>query len=397
MPILPRSLLGCVAATTLAAFAAAQDATPTFAARCQAFATWFTAQAKELHADLNSGDKARTQTAAKAIGARVAELVPGLRINFERGPASEPLVMYLQPGKDRVVQLLGRALLASLPPVEQFRFVPWRLPAQADTDLVVIGKDPVRLGDLVAVCQFDEAKQGLVVHVWNQHLGRLGEADRVRMVRFGVERAFGAAMEQRWLRDVHVLDDEPTPENDGYARGADLRRTALGLLRDQQDPELDPDRVEEAYFKSDREFPAGSRCADIAFGSSRLPDLVYDLQVGGTPDTVQRLARLGAAAGFVAMTATIAYDPFDDAAKTKVLTLRKQFADELGEALTKAGVGALVGTASGSARAYYDVLLFDLAAARPVLERVAKANALVQSATLVSFSPTDPKELLRLK
>lgn len=397
MPIHSRSARGIVAATTIVAIAVGQDEPPTFAARSRAFATWFQAQAKEAHAALTSGDKKRAETAGKAVAARIAEVVPGLRINFEPTPAGQPVTMFLQPGKDRVVQVLGRALLAFLPPIEQFRFVPWRMPAQADTHLVDIGQTPVRLADLVAVCQFDEEKQGLVVHVWNEHLGRLREADRTRVARFGVERAFGGAMEQRWLRAVHVLDDEPAAENDGYARGAELRRTAIGLLREQKEPELDPDRVADTYFKSDREFAAGSRCADIVLGSTLLPDLVYDLQVGGTPETVQRLARLGATAGFVAMTATIPYDPFDDETKTKVHELRKQFADELGEALNKAGVGSLVGTAEGPAKGYYDVLLFDFAAARPVLERVAKANALVQSATLVSFSPVDQKELQLLK
>ncbi|MBL8752163.1 MAG: hypothetical protein JNK15_02585 [Planctomycetes bacterium] len=397
MPTPPRTLRCLVAIASLVAFAKAQDEPPTFRARTKAFAAWFSDQAKDAHAALTSGDKKRAEVAAKAIGARVAELVPGLRVNFERTPAGEPVTMYLQPGKDRVVQVLGRALVAALPPVEQFRFVPWRTPAAADTHLVDIGKDPVRLADLVTVCQFDAEQQGLVVHVWNEHLGRLGEADRARMARFGVERAFGAAMELRWLRAVHVLEDEPATENDGYARGADLRRTAQGLLREQKDPDLDPDLVDDTYFKSDREFPEGSRCADIAFGSSRLPDLVYDLQVGGTPETVQRLGKLGVTAGFVAMTATIAYDPFDHEAKTKVLALRKQFADDLGKALAADGVGMLVGTASGNAKGYCDVLLFDEAAARPILERVAKANDLVQAAALVSFSPTDPKVLRQLK
>lgn len=397
MPILPVTLRSTIAIAALLALLPAQDQPQTFAARSKAFATWFTAEAKEAHAALTSGDKTRTAAAAKAIRARVDELVPGLRVNFEIVPASEPVTMYLQPGKDRVVQLLGRALLASMPNVEQFRFVPWREAAKADTHLVDIGKDPVRLKDLVTVVQFDAEKQGLVVHLWNQHLGQLKEADRARMARFGVERALGAAMEQRWLRAVHVLDDEPAEDNDGFARGADVLRTALALLPKDMKPEQPPELVSDDYFKTDRDFAEGSRSAEIALGRTRLPNLIYDLQVGGTPETVQRLAKLGVSACFVAMAGTVAYNPFDHDSKETVMAVRKQFAADVAEALESAGVGVLVGTAFGTSKGYFDVLLFDHEAALPILARVAKANDQVRTATLVSFSPTDPKVLAQCK
>lgn len=397
MPILPVTLRSTIAIAALLAITPAQDQPKTFAARSKAFATWFTAEAKEAHAALTSGDKKRAEAAAKAIRARVAELVPGLRVNFEDAPAGEPITMYLQPGKDRVVQLMGRALLASMPNVEQFRFVPWRQAATGDTHLVNIGKDPVRLKDLVTVVQFDAEKQGLVVHVWNEHLGRLGEADRARMARFGVERAFGAAMEHRWLGAVHVLDDEPAEDNDGFARGADLLRTALALLPKAMEPEQPPELVSDDYFKSDRDFAEGSRSADIALGRTRFPDLIYDLQVGGTPETVQRLAKLGVSACFVAMTGMVYYNPFDADSKEAVFALRKQFAADVAAALESAGVGVLVGTASGKNTSYFDLVLFDHEAALPILARVAKANEQVRTATLVSFSPTDPKVLAQWK
>jgi hypothetical protein len=380
-----------------AAAAHAQEAAPTFVARIASFATWFVSQAQTAHADLTSGDKKRAEVAGKAIGARLAELVPGLRVNFEPVASGQPVTMYLQPGKDRILQVLGRAVVAAMPKVEQFQFVPWRTPAPSEATLVEIGKDPVRLADLIGVCRFDAEHQGVVVHVWNQHLGRLTAHDQARMARYGVERAFGAAMAQRWLRDVVVLDEEPSADNEGYARGADLRPAAMALLPVASEPDLAPELVSDDYFKSDRDFPDGSRCADIAFGASRLPDLVYDLQVSGTPEAVQRLAKVGVTACYVAMTTTTAYDPFDVDAKTEVLRVRKEFAGELDLALTAARVGVLVGTASGMAKGYCDLLLFDRDEARPVLERVAKANTMVRAATLVSFSPTDPKTLMQLK
>jgi hypothetical protein len=397
MPILPVALRSTIAIAALLAITPAQDQPKTFAARSKAFAAWFTGEAKEAHAALTSGDKTRAAAVVKAIRARVDQLVPGLRVNFEGAPAGEPVTMYLQPGKDRAVQLLGRALLASMPNVEQFRFVPWRQPAKADTHLVDIGKEPVRLQDLVTVVQFDAGKQGLVVHLWNEHLGRLEEADRARVARFGVERALGAAMEQRWLAAVHVLDDEPAEDNDGFARGADVLRTALALLPKAMEPEQPPELVSDDYFKSDRDFAEGSRCADIALGRTRFPDLIYDLQVGDTPETVQRLAKLGVSACFVAMTGTVAYNPFDADSKDTVMALRKQFAADLATALESAGAGVLVGTASGNEKGYFDLVLFDHDAALPIIARVAKANQQVRTATLVSFSPTDPKVLAECK
>ena len=62
-----------------------------------------------------------------------------------------------------------------------------------------------------------------------------------------------------------------------------------------------------------------------------------------------------------------------------------------------AGVGVLVGTASGKEKSYFDLVLFDHEAALPILARVAKANEQVRTATLVSFSPTDPKVLAQCK
>ena len=384
--------------TALLAPALAAQTSPPFAARCAAFAAWLQQQAGPLHDALLSGDKARVDPLGKELRAQVAAVVPGLGVASGSREGDAPFPLHLNPDKDRCRQLLGRALVAALPPIEGLVVTPWRAPSPASTTLANLGKTAVQLADFTALCRFDEARTGLVFEVHHELFARLGEADRDKLARLAVGRALGGAMEQRWLRAVTVLDEAPADDAEGRADGGSLRATAAALLRAREfDPELAPEQVEDTYFKPERECAAGSRGDDVVLGRTVLPDLIYDLQVSGTPETVARLAALGVTACFVAVEPTVARNPFDASTGEAIALLRDQLARELGQKLAAAHAGIVVGTADGKQRVYVDLLLFDGEPSTAIVKATVRAAAKVRTAQLFSFDPTRAEAVAGLK
>jgi hypothetical protein len=376
----------------------AQERPASFQARVRDFWTWFAPLADGYRPGLLARDPKVVAEVTQELGTRLRNLAPGLSFSAEPGAVPDSVRICFAPGDDRSTQLLGAELVAAMPRIAGWEFTPWRPPGDMELTLGKLGPVDLLPRDFRVDCGWDTEALRLDLAVWHDGFTLLEASERLQVATHLVERALGAAMLMRCPHEISVLESAPDLDAEGVLLGNELYETLVTFLHEENfDASTPPEEIFEHYGPAEREYAAGGRRADSAGGASRFIDLVADYQLLETTETLDRLAQVGASAGFVAFAHSIERKPLDTESGLAISGLRDAVMKELDAKLRAVHAGTVVGWADGREREYVDLLFFDEAAALPIVRRALGADERVTAAELFSFDHRTAEPLSKLK
>lgn len=329
---------------------------PTFKERVDEFWRWYPQVADRFYQAIEQG---LCVSLAPEVSKFVDKTLP---LAWVFGPGENGGHSFTMSGEGVVVkQLLAEYWLSQAPQIPRWTFHASRQPAsfgQLKNFAISVNEgEQVDTERFLIKTSVDEERQKIDIVAWHPSLQVVPPDDHYQILFLLLDEALGEFGTEMWLGEIAVEKFDPQP---GTITLADLPAMIEKANKYYQWEKLSPLQSFSVYQVSE---PIDGPRGDTLFGSTCIGSLLTEFLNNGGKFEEDPLEGTGAQLAYVAIDSSV----FPDGAQVEV---RGNIEDALGEALEREHSGRTLGGAFGSQHSYIDLLLFDGANSRRIVETV---------------------------
>ncbi|MEL7496777.1 MAG: hypothetical protein AAFN77_04160 [Planctomycetota bacterium] len=335
----------------------------TFKARVAKFWEWYTSVADRFYNVIESGD---CPSLAEEVSEQTSALLPGLSWVF--GPGENGVGhSFTITGEGEVgKQLLARYWHQQAPELPNWTFYGSRQPSPperlSDIAIQVGEQEEVDVENFLVQTDVDEENQIIHIVAWHPNLELVPEEHHMQILFLLLDEAMGEFGTQTWIGRIEAKPFEPNERTRSLGKLPEYITHVDNYHQWQKLPPL------ESYTLYQVNEPVDCPRGDTIVGSSAVAELIFDFieNDGALEENT-----------FIGTGADLVYLRYDNSifADGNQADERGNIEDTVNEALEAADSGSVLGGAFGSKYSYSEMILFDGANSRAIVdEELAKLN-----------------------
>jgi hypothetical protein len=327
----------------------------TFKDRVTEFWDWYVRVADRFFETIEQG---RCEDLTSEVSDFMQKTLPNLSWVF--GPGEKGGHSFTVTGEGVVPrQLLAEYWHSRAPEIPNWTFYGSRQPTPAeqlkDISIRVGQQEQVDVETFLLKTSVDDEAKAIDIVAWHPALERVPQEHHLQILFLLLDEALGEFGTQTWLGDIKI---EPIASGEATKRLSDLPEFIQQVNRYHEWEKLPP---LESFTLYEVHTQTSSRRGDTVVGTTCIPDIVFDFLEHNGKLPQDPFEGTGAELAYAAIDGSV----FPDGGQSEV---RGRIEDALGNALANQLSGRTLGGAFGTGKSYIDLLLFDGANSRQIVQ-----------------------------